>query len=318
VRTLARSVLPLLAALAMGGRAEAYVRYVTQDGRGFAWSGTDCLPIIAYPHAFHDMSADEVSTAAMGAAAAWSASQNPCTYLTLEMTLAAADGAFVVPARQPALVFREDRWCKLVADGTCSTKPGENAMYDSSVLMLTSVAVNNKTGVLLEGATEVNGVDFSWADLALHPEALRDNPNLQDLQNGLTHELGHFIGLDHSCLPPGLEPRPLDNQGHPAPACDTASAALMETTMFPTAPPGDLQKRTLAPDDQQGLCDIYPLAADPGQCVPPGGTAGCGCALADGPGAASLTLPLLGGLALLARRRRGRRPRSFATASPLC
>ena len=36
--------------------------------------------------------------------------------------------------------------------------------------------------------------------------------------------------------------------------------------MFASALPGDTAKRTLAPDDKQAVCDIYPIASDPMLC----------------------------------------------------
>jgi MYXO-CTERM domain-containing protein len=78
--------------------------------------------------------------------------------------------------------------------------------------------------------------------------------------------------------------------------------------MFPSANPGDVDKRTLAPDDVQGLCDIYPIAQDPNSCVPPSPPSG-GCATASTAGS---TAGLAGALALIvasvaARARRRRR-----------
>lgn len=59
-----------------------------------------------------------------------------------------------------------------------------------------------------------------------------------DIQNILTHELGHFIGLDHP------EPR--------------------EATMYYAALTGETYKRTLAADDIQGACALYPKEGETG------------------------------------------------------
>jgi MYXO-CTERM domain-containing protein len=58
-----------------------------------------------------------------------------------------------------------------------------------------------------------------------------DPENDIDIQNVVTHEAGHFLGLAHT-----------DVEG---------------ATMSPTAPVGQVEKRDLAADDVDGLCAIY-------------------------------------------------------------
>lgn len=99
-----------------------------------------------------------------------------------------------------------------------------------------------------------------------------------DLQNTLTHEAGHFIGLSHPCGDPGL------------PSC--ANAGFAETTMFPQTTPGDVAKRSLSADDVAGIRAIYPDA---------GGGCGCGSG-----GAGAGVAALLAAVALRPRRRAGR------------
>ena len=77
-----------------------------------------------------------------------------------------------------------------------------------------------------------------------------------DVQNVITHEAGHFLGLAHS--------------------------NVFEATMSSTAPVGETKKRSLEQDDVDGLCAIYghlPAAQcdeDGGDYVPPRGfTARC-------------------------------------------
>ena len=146
-------------------------------------------------------------------------------------------------------------------------------------------------------------------DLVVHPELIGSGQSVHDLQNALTHEMGHVIGLDHTCY---LQPPPLiDNNGNPTSDCADAPPDVLATTMFPSANPGDIDKRTLAPDDQQAVCEIYPAAADPMVCAAPmsstqPGCSGCATGGAPAPAAASA----LAAAALLVARGRRRRRRN--------
>lgn len=53
-----------------------------------------------------------------------------------------------------------------------------------------------------------------------------------DVQNAMTHELGHAFGLAHNAIP--------------------------HTVMYPASQPGEISKRTFAPDDLDGLGFLYP------------------------------------------------------------
>lgn len=124
--------------------------------------------------------------------------------------------------------------------------------------------------------------DLELAD-GRHEFTVTDDTELArtDIRNTVTHELGHALGLDHST-----------HEG---------------ATMFASAREGDLQKRTLAPDDIAGLCAIY------GDWSPDGG--GDSCA-AGASGAAGLMVLLLcaGAAVVLGRRRLTLTPWGIAVA----
>src|SRR5512136_1871353 len=68
-----------------------------------------------------------------------------------------------------------------------------------------------------------------------------------DLRNTVTHEMGHVLGFAH----------------------DSARASAMNGQ----ASAGETAKRTLQPDDVEGMCSVYPRGADTSTC---GETGGCG------------------------------------------
>ncbi|MBA2663955.1 MAG: matrixin family metalloprotease [Bradymonadaceae bacterium] len=96
-----------------------------------------------------------------------------------------------------------------------------------AAVALTTVTFRPSTGFIVDADIELNGDLYRFTN--------SDNPanTIVDVRNTLTHEVGHFIGLDHSSIP--------------------------AATMFSTAPPGELSKRILHSDDIAGLCHIYPV-----------------------------------------------------------
>ncbi|HLK88840.1 MAG TPA: MYXO-CTERM sorting domain-containing protein [Polyangia bacterium] len=285
-----------LGLLAAPRPASAFVRYLSDDGAPFFWAQAS-VPITAYPNDFNQssMTTDQVGGALAAAAAAWSKEQNACTYLELGTSLSTAPTPLAANDGHNSVIFHGTTWCHVGSNGSC------NIAYDSSALAVTTDTANTKTGQIYDSDVEVNLVDYQWADVVADPDLGGD----MDLQNALTHELGHLIGLDHTCFDPLTSTtgvRPDDNTGQPVPDCATASDDVRATTMFPSATPGDIQKRTLAPDDQAAVCTIYsvndpPLAVD-GGCVQ--------CAAAGAPTGGGL-LATLGALGLVRWRRRAAR-----------
>lgn len=94
--------------------------------------------------------------------------------------------------------------------------------YDA--VALTTVTFQPQTGEIVNADIEFNTADYSFTN--------SDDDVEVDVRNTLTHEVGHFLGLDHS--------------------------PISSATMFATAPPGETQKRHLHDADIAGLCFIYP------------------------------------------------------------
>jgi len=298
-----------LAALALGATlagpttrsAFAFIQYQVVDkdtkqptGVYIKWNRT-CVDITAYPNDLTEMTYDQVAQAASAAAATWSQVSLPCTYLDIEVT----------PSMDPTRVAGQDAYNVMVfRNPWCDPdKPDE---CQPEALAITSVFAGRTSGNIHDADIEVNTENFIWGDLAMQPGAGK-----QDLQNALTHEMGHLIGLDHNCYTPGVDPyRQTDNTGAPAPLCAGADPAIQAATMDTKAEFGDLSKRTLSDDDQNGVCTIYPLADDPHYCgpIPSTDPGGCSCGVAGaaggGVGGAAGALAGAGLLAAAMRRRR--------------
>jgi matrixin len=158
------------------------------------------------------------------------------------------------------------------------------------VIARTSITFETTTGVIFDADIEINSFqnEFSTSDTEIS----------YDLQAVLTHEVGHFLGLDHSRVP--------------------------NATMNASYDVSSLGTRTLSSDDQAAICSVYSPLADPSPGCPGdtgplnGFSRECGsdsntdaACLALAPGAARDTPWLAGGaLSLLAlSRRRQRWPR---------
>jgi hypothetical protein len=217
--------------------------------------------------------------------------------------------------------------CFSAADGDCGATHdcfqdstsciGSTSCADWGIVALTSVLYDPSTGRIMSADIEVNGWDGTAGSLGgglpAHGWYFTCHPGAQpaltctaygqgtppdaacayvDLQNTVTHEVGHFLGLAHPCSTTGGAAG-LPSCSAPLPAGETVAYA--ERTMSPSTQPGETRKRTLSADDIAGICDIYP--------APSGG---CGCGAGSGAGALSL---LLTAVALRARRRKGIAPR---------
>jgi MYXO-CTERM domain-containing protein len=114
--------------------------------------------------------------------------------------------------------------------------------YDPFAFAVTVVWHNTTTGEILDADMMINdllavrdsnaGGPYADCPDTGCPMGTSTDPGPADLRSIVTHEAGHFIGIGHS---------------------DVADA-----TMFSRAERTSVQKRTLAQDDIDAVCDIYP------------------------------------------------------------
>jgi hypothetical protein len=106
------------------------------------------------------------------------------------------------------VMFRDDAW----------PYPGERF-----VIARTSITFDPNTGAIFDADIEINSFDNDFSTT--------DDLVTTDLQAVLTHEVGHFLGLDHSTFP--------------------------NATMQANYDLSNLGTRTLSSDDVAGICSIY-------------------------------------------------------------
>lgn len=171
-----------------------------------------------------DVTPGSVRVAVLRSLNTWSTAGDGCSDLSLvegDYPTGLGTNLTGVRDRKNRVVWRETAW------------PGSDwvRLVGPGALAVTTVWYERATGALLDADIDVNGVHHTWT--------VTDDPELvlTDMQNAVTHELGHVIGLAHS-----------DD---------------LDATMYAESPPGDLIKRDLATDDVDAICSVYPYGSEP-------------------------------------------------------
>lgn len=245
-------VLGAAAALAMAATAlpaAGYVRSRTSEGEPLRWNRT-CVTVSLFAgDPPPPLDAATLETAVRAATEAWSADLVPCTALRLLLSTSPLPSADAVFDRRNSVTFRRTEWRR----EPCDDGGGGCVAYDPNAMAVTTIFALANSGEILDADIEINAVSTLWTDVARDGAGagIATSRGPADVQNVLTHELGHLIGLDHSPLP--------------------------ESAMFATGAPGETKKRHLAHDDVDALCDVYPRESDltcaprPERPVPAGG-----------------------------------------------
>lgn len=228
----------LAIALATPAVASAWVRTLTCDDTGVA-SPFTCLPDeeprpVFWPDACvlfylnENGSADvpdrdAVIAEIVASFDAWNALD--CNYLTMQYAGLSTELPGLTPdgfANGNVIYFVESNW-----------------RHSSGIHALTSVSYDPTTAYIADVDMEINGAGRAWGII---PDGVED-ASYTDLRNVITHEAGHFLGLEHT--------------------------PIVEATMYAASPNGDVSRRSLEPDDIDGACSVYPAERAPSDL--------CGC-----------------------------------------
>ena len=285
----------------------------TKAGNYLYWE-SGCIFLVADPAGTKAVPPAMVAPVITSSIATWNTDTSSCSYIQV-MQQDAPSGATTLEVGNDGmniLKFRDASWCRPAVDDDPA-----RCYSDAAAGITTAVYIDDATsardGAILDADIEINGVDFA---ISVDGVTASDQACLAELQNTLTHELGHLHGLEHTCVVP-TDPARFDNNGSAVPACaDTTDPEIVNATMYPFQDCGETTKETLEDDDIDGVCTVYPTANDPNTCVGPvsaksGGGCNAGGGGGGGGGGAFATLgAVLGALVLVRRRRRGARDAS--------
>lgn len=115
--------------------------------------------------------------------------------------------------------------------------------HGPDTIALTTVTYSTRTGIAVDADIELNASNFLFTTISTPPcDEGHEEPTCVafDVQNTLTHEIGHAVGLDH-----------VDNDA---------------STMAWSAPTGETSKRVIDPGTVRGLCHTYPRGEPAGTC----------------------------------------------------
>ena len=286
---------PLLLALALGQSADPYVRSRVTSGD----PSTQCLYWTANRISWQQSSVgnpqttgDTEFTAVRNSFQSWQDIFANCGNLDIVEGPVVDDRGVGYDQRgenRNLVLFRTRRCTDVVPSGAACKDDDSCANefdcwdHGDGTIGITLTTYDERSGIIYDSDIELNAAAFTFttANGGTCGPISTGNCVSTDVQNTVTHEVGHFIGLDHT--------------------------NATGSTMNPRAPPGELSKRTIDSGSASFVCAAYPEGRASQSCLHPAadealGEKGLKCAASG----AGLWLPALGAWMLLGvRRRRG-------------
>lgn len=282
-----------------------FVRTGPTEGGSYLYWKNSCI-LLSYDAAgTADLAGDREFDVIDGVLATWTGAVDGCSYLDLvgegpeEVDPAAAVGH----DGKNRIVFRDERWCR-PATGEMDEVCLPRGAAGLTTVTYVDDADSSRDGEIVDADVELNGEEFTISD---NGETDGDpNGCFSDLANTLTHELGHVMGLDHTCLAAGDPPR-VDGDGNDVPSCaSTTDPEITTATMYNFQECGETSKASPEADDIDAICSVYPRSADPNRCEPVAVDGGGCCSTGSGDAGGAAGLALLTWWALAGARRRRR------------
>jgi len=275
-----------------------FVRSTTKTGRPLYWE-SGCVFVTVDAAGTMALPDNQVVSIVDASIATWNNDTATCSYVKLK-----DDGRKAAEVSCKDYVnlikFRDTVWAAPAID---DDPPVIHSPAAAGVTTVTYIKEGPQEGAIVDADIEINGVNFA---ISANGVTMSDPTRCEaELQNTLTHELGHLLGFEHTCQAPG-EPQRVDNNGNPVPACGLVLPGnpIADTTMYPFQVCGEIKKETLASDDIQAVCEVYPTNKDPHACERVSFSSGCCSASGHGADRPEASFLLAGSVLLLLRRRK--------------
>lgn len=284
LRILVLSACAVILALPLPG--QGYVRTRTKvTCRPLRWAQT-CVFLQPDAELLRDeLPADVTLNAIQSAIRSWNERLAPSSFLQLHYLPPTDSREASQTDRLGWIKFRFGTWCRPAKDSSSSP-----VCFDPSATAVTTVSFLNKPtdpdldGQIVDTDIDMNAVGFRFVD-GSKPLPTGDRRAPVDLWNVLTHELGHVMGLDHTCLLDGGSSGCMtDQKGGAVLACTTLDGqrfssqdaeTAYEAAMYPSSTAGDYSRRIPTSDDLAGVISVHPASADPQVCSLPSVASGC-------------------------------------------
>lgn len=275
--------------------ASFYVRSITDKGHTpLRWMYTTCVAVRPHADGSADVQDGSDIEAIRRAAENWHTAIESCSYIRLDI---------LDPSPAANLHFAEFGENENVIRWVESGWRHDDLAAGITTVFFVDDKGSTQDGRILDADVEINGEFFTYATTG--------DQERTDVENTLTHELGHVIGLDHPCDDGARRPLPPDDAGNPIPRCKPEMHLpqwLKDLTMYNFAELGETKKRSLEPEDIRGICEVYPIGEEPARCVHGVDLTRSGCRIGAGAAGGSWwpQIALIAALALfgLASRRR--------------
>ena len=237
-----------------------YVSSITKTSQtAVRWFNTNCIRLRPNANGSADIDDGSEIEAIRRAVDNWHRAVADCSYLRMAVLppMPNAEAGFVGDGpNENVIVWVASEW------ETSASPERDPSAAAITTLSFVDKPGSSQDGRILDADIEVNGEFFSFAT--------NGAAGRTDVENTITHELGHLMGLDHPCDDGQRDPVPPDGDGNAIPSCfprSSVPAEMRELTMFNFAERGETLKRTPEGGDIRGICETYPTADDPGRCV---------------------------------------------------